>query len=83
MHHQLSQKANLVAMACAEGKPAKATGTGGSQASQRSETQQDAAGSEGEEGEPPKDERNWLQKNWMILLPLGFVVSVPATLTLD
>lgn len=34
---------------------------------------------EGEEGagevEPPKDERSWLQKNWLILLPLGFVVS--------
>lgn len=33
---------------------------------------------EGEEGagevEPPKDERSWLQKNWLILLPLGFVL---------
>ena len=32
----------------------------------------EVAGKEGEEGAaPPKDERTWLQKNWLILLPLA------------
>ena len=28
----------------------------------------------GEVEVPAKDERSWIQKNWLILLPLGFVV---------
>lgn len=29
----------------------------------------------GEVKEPPKDERSFLQKNWMLILPAGFLVS--------
>ena len=29
----------------------------------------------GEVKEPPKDERSFLQKNWMLILPAAFLVS--------
>lgn len=41
---------------------------------------QGQGGAEGEDKEglskeePPPDERTWLQKNWLLLLPVGFVV---------
>lgn len=35
-----------------------------------------AAGRQGPgKGKPQPDERTWLQKNWMLVLPLGFIVS--------
>ncbi|GAB4817273.1 hypothetical protein N2152v2_004319 [Parachlorella kessleri] len=33
----------------------------------------EAGSEEGEKGPPPKDERTWLQKNWMLAMPLFMV----------
>ena len=43
------------------------------------QAQQAPQGGQGDKKVPPKDERSWLQKNWIFLLPLGLVVSISAT----
>lgn len=41
---------------------------------QEGEGAADGEGKEGGKEPPPPDERSWLQKNWLLLLPVGFVV---------
>ena len=43
--------------------------------------QQGAGGGEGTQGKPaPKpDERTWIQKNWLFLVPIGLIVSRTAS----
>lgn len=52
-----------------------AAGAGGA-AGQQAAGQGRAAGQQGGgKGKPQPDERTWLQKNWMLVMPLGFIVS--------
>lgn len=52
-----------------------AAGAGGA-AGQQGAGQGHAEGQQGGgKGKPQPDERTWLQKNWMLVVPLGFIVS--------
>lgn len=57
-----------------------AAGVAGVQSSkagqQRQQQQQGGAAASGKEGKaaPPPDERSWIQKNWIFLIPIGLLV---------
>ncbi|KAK9790570.1 hypothetical protein WJX73_000374 [Symbiochloris irregularis] len=61
-------------------KPQQAAGKGKGAGKVAPVRTQGQGGAEGEDKEglskeePPPDERTWLQKNWLLLLPVGFVV---------
>jgi hypothetical protein len=51
--------------------PQRQSGQGQDQAGQQGGANDKA----GERGKPKEEEKTWLQKNWMVVMPLGFIVS--------
>jgi hypothetical protein len=57
-----------------------AAGTTASPSAEQQRSQQEAGSQhgkkdEGDKGKAKEEEKTWLQKNWMVVMPLGFIVS--------
>ena len=53
----------------------QAAGAGQQQQQQQQGGAASAAGGKAPAGKKPEEEKTWLQKNWMLVAPLGFIVS--------
>lgn len=78
---ELPRAAETLTMPLPDAQQAQAAAAA-AEAAQRRAAGEDEGGTGGEGGEaserrraPPKDERSWLQKNWMVLLGVAMVVS--------